>query len=80
MQTREAGPFGTHTNQPLPTGFFNIGGEMVTPGGLVFLGGTVDDYLRAAEENTGDILRQASLPAGGQANPMSYALVDNSTW
>lgn len=72
--TRDTGPFGTHNNLPLPTGIFNIGGEMVTRGGLIFLGATADDYLRAVDENTGKVLWKARLPAGGQANPMSYAV------
>ena len=72
--TRDTGPFGTHNNLPLPTGIFNIGGNMVTKGGLVFIGATADDYLRAIDERNGDILWTARLPAGGQANPMSYSV------
>lgn len=72
--TRDTGPFGTHSNVPLPTGIFNIGGEMVTRGGLIFFGATADDYLRAVDENTGKVVWRARLPAGGQANPMSYAV------
>jgi quinoprotein glucose dehydrogenase len=71
--TQDTGPFGTHFNLPLPTGIFNIGGNMVTHGGLVFIGATADDYLRAIDENTGKVLWKGRLPAGGQANPMSYA-------
>jgi quinoprotein glucose dehydrogenase len=72
--TRDTGPFGTHNNLPLPTGIFNIGGNMVTKGGLVFIGATADDYLRAIDERNGEILWKARLPAGGQANPMSYSV------
>jgi quinoprotein glucose dehydrogenase len=72
--TRDAGPFGLHYNLPLPTGVFNIGGSMVTAGGLVFIGATADDYLRAVDERTGKVVWKARLPAGGQANPMSYAV------
>ncbi|HEX7815211.1 membrane-bound PQQ-dependent dehydrogenase, glucose/quinate/shikimate family [Dyella sp.] len=72
--TRDTGPFGTHTNLPFPTGIFNIGGNMVTKGGLVFIGATADDYLRAIDERDGTVVWQARLPAGGQANPMSYAI------
>jgi quinoprotein glucose dehydrogenase len=71
--TRDTGPFNTHYNLPLKTGIFNIGGNMVTRSGLVFQAGTADDYLRAMDVTTGDILWRARLPAGGQANPMSYA-------
>lgn len=72
--TRDTGPFGTHVNAPLPTGIFNIGGNMTTRGGLVFIGATADDYLRAIDERTGKELWRARLPAGGQANPMSYSV------
>ncbi|SEW14724.1 membrane-bound PQQ-dependent dehydrogenase, glucose/quinate/shikimate family [Luteibacter sp. 329MFSha] len=72
--TRDTGPFGTHVNAPLPTGIFNIGGNMTTRGGLVFIGATADNYLRAIDERTGKELWRARLPAGGQANPMSYSV------
>ncbi|WP_413742817.1 membrane-bound PQQ-dependent dehydrogenase, glucose/quinate/shikimate family [Sodalis sp. RH15] len=72
--TRDTGLFGTHTNVPLPTGIFNIGGNMVTKGGLVFIGATADDYLRAVDERTGKVVWKARLPAGGQATPMSYTV------
>ncbi|MGN6482343.1 membrane-bound PQQ-dependent dehydrogenase, glucose/quinate/shikimate family [Luteibacter sp.] len=72
--TRDTGPFGTHFNAPLPTGIFNIGGNMTTRGGLVFIGATADNYLRAIDEGSGDVLWKARLPAGGQANPMSYSV------
>lgn len=72
--TRDTGPFGTHVNLPLETGIFNIGGNIVTRGGLVFVGATADDYLRAFDERSGALLWQARLPAGGQATSMSYAV------
>jgi quinoprotein glucose dehydrogenase len=72
--TRDTGPFGTHVNLPLKTGIFNIGGNIVTKGGLVFMGATADNYLRAYDERNGDMLWQSRLPAGGQATPMSYAV------
>jgi len=74
--TRDSGLFFTHTNLPLPTGVFNIGGNMVTAGGLIFIGATSDQYLRAFDERTGRKLWQARLPAGGQANPMTYMGAD----
>jgi len=70
--TRDMNLFGTHTNLPLPTGMFNIGGTMVTAGGLVFMGATADNYIRAFDLRNGDEVWSARLPAGGQANPMSY--------
>lgn len=54
------------------TGTPNLGGPMVTAGGLVFIGATMDHYLRAFDAKTGAELWRGRLPAGGQATPMSY--------
>lgn len=70
--TRNTGPFGTNNNLPLPTGIFNIGGNLITGGGLIFIGASADNYLRAFDESTGKNVWQTGLPAGGQATPMSY--------
>jgi quinoprotein glucose dehydrogenase len=50
----------------------NMGGSMVTAGGLVFIGAAMDDYLRAFDVETGKELWKGALPAGGQATPMTY--------
>ena len=49
-----------------------IGGPIVTAGNLVFIGATLDDYLRAFDVETGYELWKGRLPAGGQATPMTY--------
>jgi len=72
--TRDTGPFRTHNNIPLPTGMYNIGGSIVTKGGVVFMGATADDYLRAFDLATGKVIWSDRLPAGGQATPMSYEM------
>jgi len=41
---------------------------------LVFISGTLDGMLRAFDINTGKIVWQTALPAGGQATPMTYEL------
>ena len=66
--TRDHAPLGL----PLPTGVFNIGGPLTTAGGLIFIGATIDNYLRGFDVETGAELWRARLPAGGQASPMSY--------
>ncbi|HYL22181.1 MAG TPA: pyrroloquinoline quinone-dependent dehydrogenase, partial [Gemmatimonadales bacterium] len=53
-------------------GSVNLGGAMVTGGGLVFIAGTLDHQLRALDEETGQELWSAPLPAGGHALPMTY--------
>lgn len=65
--TRDTGPFGTHNNLPLKTGIFNIGGNMVTRGDLIFQAGTADHYLRAMDVSTGRIVWKSRLPAGGHS-------------
>ncbi|MEM6162190.1 membrane-bound PQQ-dependent dehydrogenase, glucose/quinate/shikimate family [Erwinia sp. P6884] len=70
--TRDMNIFGTHTNAPLPTGMFMMGGNIITRSGLIFMGATADDYIRAFDEKSGKELWRARLPAGGQATPMTY--------
>jgi quinoprotein glucose dehydrogenase len=55
------------------TGTINLGGPMVTAGGLVFTSATMDNVIRAFDSQTGKELWQFELPAGGQATPMTYA-------
>lgn len=59
---------------PLPfrMGVPNLGGPVITAGGVAFLSGTLDYYVRAYDVATGKELWKARLPAGGQATPMSY--------
>lgn len=53
-------------------GMPNMGGPIVTAGGLVFVAAAMDNYLRAFDLDTGRELWKGRLPAGGQATPMSY--------
>ncbi|OLB16822.1 MAG: hypothetical protein AUH07_00165 [Gemmatimonadetes bacterium 13_2_20CM_70_9] len=53
-------------------GSVNLGGAMITAGRLVFVAGTLDQRLRAFDEETGDELWSAPLPAGAHALPMTY--------
>ncbi|MCZ7636336.1 MAG: PQQ-binding-like beta-propeller repeat protein [Verrucomicrobia bacterium] len=55
-----------------PTGTENYGGPIVTDGGLVFIAATKDEKIRAFDSETGALLWQASLPAGGYATPATY--------
>jgi quinoprotein glucose dehydrogenase len=56
------------------TGTINLGGPMITAGGLVFTAAAMDLYLHAFDIETGKELWKYSLPAGGQATPMTYTL------
>lgn len=57
---------------PLRMGVPSLGGPLLTAGGVAFLSGTLDNYLRAYDATTGRQLWQSRLPAGGQATPISY--------
>jgi quinoprotein glucose dehydrogenase len=56
------------------TGTINLGGPMVTAGGLVFTSAAMDNVLRAFDSDTGRELWSVELPAGGQATPMTYSI------
>jgi len=69
---QDTGLFGSHFGVPLKIGVPNIAGSIITGGGLVFIGATTDQYLRAFDERTGQEIWSARLPAGPQATPMTY--------
>ena len=56
----------------------SLGGPIITAGGLVFVGGSPDNYLRAFDVTTGEEIWKARLPASGQATPMTYYLDQTS--
>jgi glucose dehydrogenase len=61
-------------NAPVIRGTPNLGGAIVTAGGVIFVAAAMDDYLRAFDVETGAELWKGRLPAGGQATPMTYRL------
>ena len=50
----------------------NMGGPVVTAGGLVFIGAAMDNYLRAFDARTGKEVWKQRLSAGANATPMTY--------
>jgi quinoprotein glucose dehydrogenase len=54
------------------TGSENFGAPVVTAGGLVFIGATRDEKIRAFDKATGELLWEADLPAAGIATPSVY--------
>ncbi len=54
------------------TGTPNIGGSIVTAGGLVFIAATNDERFRAFDKDTGEQLWVTHLPASGHASPMTF--------
>ena len=57
---------------PFKTGVPGIGGPIVTAGGVAFLSGTVDYYVRGYDLANGHEIWRARLPAGGQSTPATY--------
>lgn len=57
-----------------PTGTPNLGGSIVTAGGLVFIGATMDEKIRAFDSATGRLLWERKLPFGGYATPSTYSM------
>jgi quinate dehydrogenase (quinone) len=69
---QDTGPFGIKMRMPMPIGMPTLGGTLATQGGLVFIAGTQDYYLRAYDSSTGEPVWKARLPVGSGASPMSY--------
>ncbi len=69
-------PLGEHaelTARGIPrTGTENFGGSIVTAGGVVFIAGTKDERIHAFDKETGRLLWEHPLPAGGYATPATY--------
>lgn len=57
-----------------PTGTFNIGGSFVTAGGLVFIGAAMDERFHAFDKDTGELLWEYQMEAGGYATPATYEI------
>lgn len=62
------------------TGSPNLGGAIVTAGGVVFIAATLDQKFRAIDVETGRELWSATLPAGGKATPMTYIGADGKQY
>jgi quinoprotein glucose dehydrogenase len=66
-------PLGDSPLLHLNIGIPGLGGPIATAGGLVFIAASLDDRLRAFDTDSGKLLWEVKLPAGGQATPMTYA-------
>ena len=69
------GEFPELTARGIPlTGTENYGGPVVTAGGLLFIAASKDERIRAFDKDTGAVLWEVQLPAGGYATPATYAV------
>jgi quinoprotein glucose dehydrogenase len=56
-----------------PTGMLNLGGPVVTAGGVLFIAATVfDKKIHAFDSSTGKLLWEADLPFSALATPATY--------
>ena len=67
-----SGPFGLALGLPFSLGTPNIGGSIVTAGGVIFIAATQDKYFRAVDEQDGRVVWEDRLAAGGHATPVTY--------
>jgi quinoprotein glucose dehydrogenase len=58
----------------------NLGGPIVTAGGLVFIGAALDRWLRAYDIESGRELWRGALPESAKATPMSYRLASGEQY
>jgi quinoprotein glucose dehydrogenase len=72
--TRDQAPFPMWLRLGAP----NLGGSIVTAGGLVFIGATTDRYLRAFDAETGEEVWHHRLPYTANATPLSYRVREGS--
>jgi quinoprotein glucose dehydrogenase len=57
---------------PAQYGSIALGGPIVTAGGLVFMAGTVEPFLRAYDVATGKELWKGELPTSARSMPMTF--------
>ena len=65
-------PLGSIEAMGKNTGAPNIGGSIVTAGGLVFIAAANDSKFRAFDAKTGAEVWSAKIPGSGHATPMTY--------
>ena len=68
----DTGPLGIRMHLPIKVGLPTLGGTLSTQGGLIFIAGTQDFYLRAFDSGNGEEVWKARLPVGSQGGPMTY--------
>lgn len=69
---QDTGPLGIRMGVKMPIGMPTLGGTLSTQGGLVFIAGTQDFYLRAYNSADGTEAWKARLPVGSQGGPMTF--------
>ncbi len=68
--TRDMAPFPMWLSLGAP----NLGGAVVTAGGVVFIGATTDKFFRGFSVETGEEIFRRRIPFTASANPITYRL------
>jgi quinoprotein glucose dehydrogenase len=68
--TRDQAPFPLWLDMGSP----NLGGSIVTAGGVVFIGATTDKFIRGFDVETGEEIWRARLPYTANSTPVTYRL------
>ena len=68
--TRDIAPFPLWLDLGAP----NLGGSIVTAGGVVFIGATTDKFLRGFDAKTGEEIWTQRLPYTANATPLTVRL------
>ena len=61
----------------LELGAPNLGGSIVTAGGLLFIGATTDKFFRAFDVHSGEEVWRRRIPYTANATPVSYRLSED---
>ncbi|MDA1369677.1 MAG: membrane-bound PQQ-dependent dehydrogenase, glucose/quinate/shikimate family [Proteobacteria bacterium] len=69
---KESGPWAIPTRLPVTVGTPQMGGTVITAGGLIFHSGAFDNTVRAIRVENGEELWSAPLPWSAHATPMVY--------
>jgi glucose dehydrogenase len=67
-----SGPLGLKLGLPIPLGTPNIGGSVVTRGGVIFIAATQDGKFRAVDVASGKTVWRVKMATGGHATPMTF--------
>ncbi|NQW00795.1 MAG: PQQ-binding-like beta-propeller repeat protein [Rhodospirillales bacterium] len=70
-------PFGKRLDkddQVIAVGDINFGGILASAGKVIFATGTSDNYARAYDTGSGQLLWEAKLPFSGSTSPMTYVV------
>ena len=56
------------------SGMYNRGGGIATAGGLIFIGATADNKIRAFDQTNGKVVWEQELPGAATSIPATYAI------